>query len=107
MATSLNSLLAMSVVFSMCFFVCGHYIRRERPRALRVRNFHGISSHLIKAMPKLIFTWVVEDNSTSVICAICLKIIVLEIIISLESFHSSIVSYPLLYRLFAFQVVDV
>lgn len=72
MATSFISLLAMSAVLGMCFFVRRHHIRRERPRASRVREFHGISSRLVKAMPSLIFTSVVEDNSTSVTCAICL-----------------------------------
>ncbi|XP_075099553.1 receptor homology region, transmembrane domain- and RING domain-containing protein 2 isoform X2 [Nicotiana tabacum] len=73
MATSFISLLAMSAVLGMCFFVRRHHIRRERPRASRVREFHGISSRLVKAMPSLIFTSVVEDNSTSVTCAICLE----------------------------------
>lgn len=73
MATSFISLLAMSAVLAMCFFVRRHHIRRERPRASRVREFHGISSRLVKAMPSLIFTSVEEDNSTSVTCAICLE----------------------------------
>ncbi|CAN4097967.1 unnamed protein product [Withania somnifera] len=73
MATSFISLLAMSAVLAMCFFVRRHHIRRERPLASRVREFHGISSRLVKAMPSLIFTSVVEDNSTSVTCAICLE----------------------------------
>ncbi|KAH0749249.1 hypothetical protein KY290_028481 [Solanum tuberosum] len=73
MATSFISLLAMSAVLAMCFFVRRHHIRRERPQASRVREFHGISSRLVKAMPSLIFTSVVEDNSTSVTCAICLE----------------------------------
>uniref|UniRef100_A0A0V0II43 Putative ovule protein n=1 Tax=Solanum chacoense TaxID=4108 RepID=A0A0V0II43_SOLCH len=73
MATSFISLLAMSAVLAMCFFVRRHHIRREQPRASRVREFHGISSRLVKAMPSLIFTSVVEDNSTSVTCAICLE----------------------------------
>ncbi|KAK6787217.1 hypothetical protein RDI58_015742 [Solanum bulbocastanum] len=73
MATSFISLLAMSAVLAMCFFVRRHHIRREHPRASRVREFHGISSRLVNAMPSLIFTSVVEDNSTSVTCAICLE----------------------------------
>ncbi|KAL3366228.1 hypothetical protein AABB24_011072 [Solanum stoloniferum] len=73
MATSFISLLAMSAVLAMCFFVRRHHIRRERSQASRVREFHGISSRLVKAMPSLIFTSVVEDNSTSVTCAICLE----------------------------------
>lgn len=73
MATSFNALLAMSVVLAMCFFVRRHHIRREWPRVSHVRKFYGISIHLIKATPKLIFTSVVEDNSTSVTCDICLE----------------------------------
>lgn len=73
MATSFISLLAMSAVLAMCFFVRRHHVRREVPRTSRVREFHGISSRLVKAMPSLIFTSVVEDNSTSVTCAICLE----------------------------------
>ncbi|XP_016456862.2 receptor homology region, transmembrane domain- and RING domain-containing protein 2-like [Nicotiana tabacum] len=72
MATSFISLLAISAVLGMCFFVRRHHIRRERPQASRVREFHGISRRLVKAMPSLIFASVVEDNSTSVTCAICL-----------------------------------
>ncbi|XP_061366594.1 receptor homology region, transmembrane domain- and RING domain-containing protein 2-like isoform X2 [Gastrolobium bilobum] len=73
MAISFISLLAMSAVLATCFFVRRHRIRRERPRASRVREFHGMSSHLVKAMPSLIFTAVLEDNCTSRTCAICLE----------------------------------
>lgn len=73
MAISFISLLAMSAVLATCFFVRRHRIRRERPRASRVREFHGMSSRLVKAMPSLIFTAVLEDNCTSVTCAICLE----------------------------------
>ncbi|KAL3641816.1 hypothetical protein CASFOL_012631 [Castilleja foliolosa] len=73
MAMSFISLLAMSAVLAMCFFVRRHTIRRERPRAPSVREFHGISSRLVKAMPSLIFTAVLEDNCTSQTCAICLE----------------------------------
>lgn len=73
MAISFISLLAMSAVLATCFFVRRHRIRRERPRASRVREFHGMSSRLVKAMPSLIFTAVLEDNSTSGTCAICLE----------------------------------
>lgn len=73
MAISFISLLAMSAVLATCFFVRRHRIRRERPRASRVREFHGMSSRLVKAMPSLIFTSVLEDNCTSVTCAICLE----------------------------------
>lgn len=72
-AISFISLLAMSAVLATCFFVRRHRIRRERPRAPRVREFHGISSRLVKAMPSLIFTAVTEDNCTSQTCAICLE----------------------------------
>nr|POF11940.1 receptor likey region, transmembrane domain- and ring domain-containing protein 2 [Quercus suber] len=60
-------------VLATCFFVRRHRIRRERPRASRVREFHGMSSRLVKAMPSLIFTAVLEDNCTSITCAICLE----------------------------------
>ncbi|TQD93451.1 hypothetical protein C1H46_020970 [Malus baccata] len=50
-----------------------HRIRRERPQASRVREFHGMSKRLVKAMPSLIFTAVLEDNCTSRTCAICLE----------------------------------
>ncbi|PSS17546.1 Receptory region, transmembrane domain- and RING domain-containing protein, partial [Actinidia chinensis var. chinensis] len=73
MAISFISLLAMSAVLATCFFVRRHRIRRERSRASRVREFHGMSSRLVKAMPSLIFTAVVEDNCTSTTCAICLE----------------------------------
>lgn len=73
MAISFISLLAMSAVLATCFFVRRHRIRRERPRASRVREFHGMSSRLVKAMPSLIFTAVLEDNSTSGTCAVCLE----------------------------------
>lgn len=73
MAISFISLLAMSAVLATCFFVRRHRIRRERPHASRVREFHGMSSRLVKAMPSLIFTAVLEDNCTSATCAICLE----------------------------------
>lgn len=73
MAISFISLLAISAVLATCFFVRRHRIRRDRPRAPRVREFHGMSSRLVKAMPSLIFTSVLEDNCTSVTCAICLE----------------------------------
>lgn len=73
MAISFISLLAMSAVLATCFFVRRHRIRRESPRGSRVREFHGMSRRLVKAMPSLIFTAVLEDNSTSRTCAICLE----------------------------------
>ncbi|KAK1433340.1 hypothetical protein QVD17_10250 [Tagetes erecta] len=72
MAISFISLLAMSAVLATCFFVRRHRIRRGRPQGSRVREFHGMSSRLVKAMPSLIFTAVLEDNCTSATCAICL-----------------------------------
>ncbi|KAM1552223.1 hypothetical protein EV1_043954 [Malus domestica] len=50
-----------------------HRIRRERPQAFRVQEFHGMSKRLVKAMPSLKFTTVLEDNCTSSTCAICLE----------------------------------
>ncbi|KAH8480288.1 hypothetical protein H0E87_030519 [Populus deltoides] len=73
MAISFISLLAMSAVLATCFFVRRHRIRRERPRSSHVREFHGMSSRLVKAMPSLTFTSVLEDNCTSTTCAICLE----------------------------------
>ncbi|KAI4346385.1 hypothetical protein L6164_007283 [Bauhinia variegata] len=74
MAISFISLLAMSAVLATCFFVRRHRIRRERPQASHVREFHGMSKRLVKAMPSLIFSAVVsEDNGTSRTCAICLE----------------------------------
>ncbi|KAJ6841335.1 receptor homology region, transmembrane domain- and RING domain-containing protein 1-like isoform X1 [Iris pallida] len=73
MAISFISLLAMSAVLATCFFVRRHRIRREQPRAPNIREFHGMSRRLVKAMPTLIFTSVLEDNSTSATCAICLE----------------------------------
>ncbi|KAF5780424.1 putative transcription factor C2H2 family [Helianthus annuus] len=73
MAISFISLLAMSAVLATCFFVRRHRIRREHPQSSRVREFHGMSSRLVKAMPSLVFTAVLEDNCTSATCAICLE----------------------------------
>ncbi|XP_021288422.1 receptor homology region, transmembrane domain- and RING domain-containing protein 2-like [Herrania umbratica] len=73
MAISFISLLAMSAVLATCFFVRRHRIRRERPQSSRVREFHGMSRRLVKAMPSLVFTAVLEDNCTSRTCAICLE----------------------------------
>ncbi|XP_057805275.1 receptor homology region, transmembrane domain- and RING domain-containing protein 2-like isoform X2 [Salvia miltiorrhiza] len=72
-ALSFISLLGVSAVLATCFFVRRHRFRSERPLAPRVREFHGISSRLVKAMPSLIFTAVLEDNCTSQTCAICLE----------------------------------
>uniref|UniRef100_A0A0D9X3G4 RING-type domain-containing protein n=1 Tax=Leersia perrieri TaxID=77586 RepID=A0A0D9X3G4_9ORYZ len=73
MAISFTSLLAMAAVLASCFFVRRHQIRRDRGRIPVTREFHGMSSQLVKAMPSLIFTKVQEDNSTSSSCAICLE----------------------------------
>jgi len=73
MAISFISLLAMSAVLATCFFVRRHQIRQDRARIPRAREFHGMSSQLVKAMPSLIFTKVQEDNCTSSTCAICLE----------------------------------
>ncbi|KAJ6433606.1 hypothetical protein OIU84_017325 [Salix udensis] len=73
MAISFISLLAMSAVLATCFFIRRHRIRRERPHSSCVREFHGMSRRLVKAMPSLTFTSVLEDNCTSTTCAICLE----------------------------------
>lgn len=72
-AISFISLLAISAVLAMCFFVRRNVIRHEQHRLPNVREFHGMSSQLVKAMPSLVFTSVVEDNCTSTTCAICLE----------------------------------
>ena len=73
MAISLISLIAMSAVLATCFFVRRHRVRRDHPRIPEDREFHGMSSHLVKAIPSLVFTKVQEDNCTSSMCAICLQ----------------------------------
>ncbi|XP_073275366.1 receptor homology region, transmembrane domain- and RING domain-containing protein 2-like [Primulina huaijiensis] len=76
MAISFISLLAMSAVLATCFFIRRHRIRRERPQAPQaphVREFHGMSRRMVKAMPSLNFTAVSEDYCTSSTCAICLE----------------------------------
>lgn len=74
MAVSFISLLAMSAVLATCFFVRRHRIRRRTSRSSsRVREFHGMSRRLVKAMPSLIFTSFHEDNTTAFTCAICLE----------------------------------
>ncbi|KAL1212433.1 Receptor homology region, transmembrane domain- and RING domain-containing protein 2 [Cardamine amara subsp. amara] len=75
MAVSFISLLAMSAVLATCFFVRRHRIRRRTTtsRSNRVREFHGMSRRLVKAMPSLIFSSVHEDNTTAFTCAICLE----------------------------------
>ncbi|GMH00328.1 hypothetical protein Nepgr_002167 [Nepenthes gracilis] len=72
MAISFISLLAISAVLVACFLVRRHRRRREQPHP-RVGEFHGMSSSLVKAMPSLIFTAVLEDNCTASTCAICLE----------------------------------
>ncbi|KAM0844182.1 hypothetical protein ACQ4PT_057227 [Festuca glaucescens] len=73
MAISFTALLAMSAVLATCFFVRRLQIRRDIARMPAAREFHGMSSQLVKAMPSLIFTKVQEDNCTSSTCAICLE----------------------------------
>uniref|UniRef100_A0A1J3DJF5 Receptor homology region, transmembrane domain-and RING domain-containing protein 2 n=1 Tax=Noccaea caerulescens TaxID=107243 RepID=A0A1J3DJF5_NOCCA len=73
MAVSFISLLAMSAVLATCFFVRRHRIRRRTTTSSRVREFHGMSRRLVKAMPSLLFTEVHEDNTTAFACAICLE----------------------------------
>lgn len=73
MAISFISLLAMSAVLATCFFVRRHRIRRGRPRSSHSQEFRGMSRRVVKAMPSLIFTTALEDNCTSITCAICLE----------------------------------
>uniref|UniRef100_A0A0A9DLK4 RING-type domain-containing protein n=1 Tax=Arundo donax TaxID=35708 RepID=A0A0A9DLK4_ARUDO len=73
MAISFISLLAMSAILATCFSVRRRQMRQDRARIPQTREFHGMSSQLVKAMPSLIFTKVQEDNCTSSTCAICLE----------------------------------
>ncbi|XP_022958340.1 receptor homology region, transmembrane domain- and RING domain-containing protein 2-like [Cucurbita moschata] len=73
MAISFISLLAISAMLATCFFAHRHRIRRGHPRSSHAREFRGISRRVVKAMPSLIFTTALEDNCTSVTCAICLE----------------------------------
>lgn len=73
MAISFILLLAFLVVLATCFFVRRQQIRRDRRRASRIQEFHGMSRQLVKAMPIVVFTTVLEDNCTSRTCAICLE----------------------------------
>ncbi|KAJ4786466.1 E3 ubiquitin-protein ligase RNF167 [Rhynchospora pubera] len=74
LAISFISLLAMSAVLATCFFVRRHRIRRTRPgQDPDVREFHGMSSQLVKAMPSVVFTVVTEESCTASTCAICLE----------------------------------
>lgn len=74
LAISFISLLAMSAVLATCFFVRRHRIRRARPgRDPDVREFHGMSSQLVKAMPSVVFSVVSEESCTASTCAICLE----------------------------------
>lgn len=73
MTLSFMLLLIMSAVLAACYFVRRQQIGHEEPRVPNIREFHGMSSGLVKAMPSLIFTLVTEDNCTSITCAICLE----------------------------------
>ncbi|CAL9060586.1 unnamed protein product [Musa banksii] len=73
MVISFIALLVISAVLATCFFIRRHFGRPEQTRAPNIREFHGMSSQLVKAMPSLIFTSVVEDNCTATTCAICLE----------------------------------
>lgn len=74
MAISFICLLVISAVLATCFFVRKHRIRRGRSRAASgVKDFHGMSSNTVNAMPSVIFTSVLEGNCTSRTCAICLE----------------------------------
>lgn len=73
MAISFISLLSMSAVLATCFFVRRHQIRRGHSRSSHSQEVRGMSRRVVKAMPSLIFTTVLEDNCTSATCAICLE----------------------------------
>lgn len=94
---SFVSLLAMSAVLATCFFVRRYRIRRERPLGTRIREFRGMSSRLVKAMPTLIFTSVQEDKCTSMTCSICLEDYIagekLRILPCQHKFHAFCVDY--------------
>lgn len=72
MAIAFISLLAICAVLATCFFVRRHRLRHVGLRS-RVREFHGMSGRLVKALPSMIFSSVVDDNCTSETCAICLE----------------------------------
>lgn len=73
MATAFVSLLAISAMLATCLYYWRHRNRREWTRVPHIREFHGMSRRLVKAMPSLNFSTVLEDNSTSSTCAICLE----------------------------------
>ncbi|KAI0528574.1 hypothetical protein KFK09_001116 [Dendrobium nobile] len=72
-AISFTSLLALSAMLAACFFV-----RRRRSSHLRrgdsqVHVFHGMSNQLVQVMPSQLFSKVLQGDSTSKTCAICLE----------------------------------
>uniref|UniRef100_A0A0C9RYH6 TSA: Wollemia nobilis Ref_Wollemi_Transcript_3809_2248 transcribed RNA sequence n=1 Tax=Wollemia nobilis TaxID=56998 RepID=A0A0C9RYH6_9CONI len=72
MAISFVSLLAICAVLATCFFVRRHRLRYTS-RPSHIHEFHGMSRRLVKALPSVIFSSVVDDNCTSETCAICLE----------------------------------
>ncbi|CAI9754315.1 unnamed protein product [Fraxinus pennsylvanica] len=92
MAIAFVSLFAVAAFLSVCLYYRRHHTGRARTRVPCIREFHGISSRLVKAMPSLIFSSVSEDNSTSSTCAICLEDYnvgeMLRILPCLHKFHA-------------------
>jgi len=69
MAIAFLFLLAICAVLATCCFVRRHRLRHVGHRS-RVWEFHGMSGRLVKALPSMIFSSVVDDNCTSETCAI-------------------------------------
>lgn len=68
-------LIAIACVIFTFYFVHRQHVRQENGQQLRphrVPESHGMSDQLVKTLPSLMFTTVLEDNCTSTTCAICL-----------------------------------